>query len=154
MFNVTNNITINCPRFDVAEFSANPDTYSQWYGGIHQVEWKTSRPLIVGSKIGFITRVLGIPVPFLCEVLEYVPGYHLVLNETGTSFTLQTILSWEENAEGQTIVTLQNNGGFPTLPKPLARLLETIVGGAFLRASIHNLAALKKAMERKECKVN
>jgi hypothetical protein len=52
------------------------------------------------------------------------------------------------------VVTLENNGGFPNLPKPLARLLEAILGGAFLRASIHNLAALKKVVERKECKVN
>jgi hypothetical protein len=52
-------IDIDRPRAEVAEFASNPDNATMWYENIKAVEWKSPKPLAVGSRIAFVAQFLG-----------------------------------------------------------------------------------------------
>ena len=51
MVDVTTEIEIDRPRADVAAFASDPDKATAWYARIKAVEWKTPKPVGVGSRI-------------------------------------------------------------------------------------------------------
>ncbi len=50
---VQTEIEIEHPRLEVAAFAANPDNATIWYRNIKRVDWKSAKPLQVGSRIAF-----------------------------------------------------------------------------------------------------
>ena len=59
MVDVTTEIVIGVAKNIVAEYAANPDNAPRWYKNIKSVEWKTPKPLSVGSCIAFKAKFLG-----------------------------------------------------------------------------------------------
>jgi len=53
---VLSEVVIACSRDLVASYAANPDNVPDWYVNIKSVDWKTSRPAVVGSRIAFVAR--------------------------------------------------------------------------------------------------
>src|SRR5689334_6494333 len=77
MVDVTTTIVIARPIAVVSSFAANPDNAPLWYENIKAVEWRTARPLAVGSRVAFIAHFLGRRIAYTYEFSEYVPGSFL-----------------------------------------------------------------------------
>jgi hypothetical protein len=67
-------IEIARPRVAVADYAADPDNATDWYENIETVQWRSPRPLAVGSRIAFVAAFLGRRIAYTYEVREHVPG--------------------------------------------------------------------------------
>jgi hypothetical protein len=65
---VVSEIEIRCPRDEVSEFSADLGNATAWYKNIKAVEWETSPPTVVGSRIRFRAQFLGRTLDYTYEV--------------------------------------------------------------------------------------
>ena len=70
---VTTDIIINRPLEIVARYASDPDRVPEWYANIKSVEWRTQKPLTVGSRIAFVTYFLGRRMAYTYEVKEPRP---------------------------------------------------------------------------------
>jgi hypothetical protein len=139
---VVNAIVIKRPVADVSQYTADPDNAPLWYENIKSVEWKTPRPVQVGSRIDFVAHFLGRRLAYTYEVVEFVPGRRLTMRTAGPPFPMETTYTWEDE-QGATRMTLRNRGmpsGFSAWFAPLMSLMVR-------RANRKDLALLKQRLE-------
>jgi hypothetical protein len=141
---VASEVEIERPREEVAAFAADPDNARVWYQNIEAVEWRTPRPLEVGSRIDFRARFLGRSLAYTYEVVELVPGRRLVMATSEGPFPMETTYTWVDTARGGTRVTLRNRGE----PSGFASVASPVLVRAMRRANRKDLARLKDALER------
>jgi uncharacterized membrane protein len=140
---VVTEIEIERPRAEVAAYASDPDNATAWYENIESVDWKTARPLAVGSRIAFVARFLGRRLAYTYEVRELVPGERFVMRTADGPFPMETTYAWSDGEGGATRMTLRNRGepsGFPRLAAPLMER-------AMRRANRKDLARLKALLE-------
>ena len=140
---VETEITIARPRREVAAYAAEPDNATAWYENIERAEWRTPRPLAVGSRFAFVARFLGRRLAYVYEVKELVPDERLVMEMTDGPLTMETTYTWADGAGGTTVMRLRNRGG----PAGPARFLAPLMAGAVRRANRKDLARLKRILE-------
>src|SRR3954462_14282881 len=107
---VISEIIINRPRTVVAEFAANPDNAPKWYVNIKSIEWKTPKPLSIGSKVAFIAEFLRHRLEDTYEIVTLKPGDHLVMRTAEGPFPMQTEYPWTSTPDGVPRMTLRNQG--------------------------------------------
>jgi ligand-binding SRPBCC domain-containing protein len=140
---VTTEIEIDRPREEVAEFATDPDNATAWYENIKAVEWKTAKPVAVGSRIAFVARFLGRKLAYTYEVRQMAPGERFVMSTSEGPFPMETTYTWSDTPAGGTRMTLRNRGepsGFP-------RLFAPLMARAMRRANRKDLARLKLLLE-------
>ena len=140
---VQTEIEITRPRSEVSAYAADPDMATTWYENIKAVEWKTPKPLAVGSRIAFVARFLGRRLAYTYELKELVPGERLVMQTADGPFPMETTYGWEDSAEGWTKMTLRNRGE----PSAFSTVAAPLIARAMRRANRNDLRRLKEILE-------
>ena len=136
-------MVVDRPRQAVADFASDPDNATTWYENIERVEWRTPRPLAVGSRLAFVARFLGRRLEYTYEVAELVPGERLVMRTADGPFPMETTYAWEDAPGGATRMTLRNRGE----PAGFSRAASPMMASAMRRANRRDLAQLKRILE-------
>ena len=134
---------IDRPRAAVAKFAANPANAPRWYANIEKVEWKTSRPLVLGSLITFTASFLGKKFSYTYEIVELVPLERLVMRTAEGPFPMETTYTWEALSPRSTRMTLRNRGN----PSGFAKLAGPMMSRSIRKANEKDLATLKEILE-------
>jgi uncharacterized protein YndB with AHSA1/START domain len=140
---VSTDVVIDCPRSKVAAYSSDPDNAPEWYVNIKTVDWKTPRPMRVGSRIAFVADFLGRRMAYTYEIAEFSPGEHLVMRTADGPFPMETTYTWEPLADRRTRMTLRNRG----TPNGFSRWIAPVMAWAMRRANRNDLALLKRLLE-------
>jgi Polyketide cyclase / dehydrase and lipid transport len=140
---VSSEIEIARPRAEVAAYAADPDNATVWYVNIKSVEWRSPRPLAVGSQIAFVAAFLGRRIAYTYEVREHLPGERFVMSTAQGPFPMETTYTWSE-VPGGTRMTLRNRGE----PTGFAKITAPIMSRAIKRANRKDLERLKIILER------
>lgn len=136
-------IQIGRPRGEVAAYASNPDNATSWYENIESVEWKTPKPVAVGSRIAFVARFLGRRLAYTYEVREITPGERFLMSTAEGPFPMETTYTWEDTADGTTKMTLRNRGE----PTGFSRVAAPMMSSAMRRANRKDLTRLKTILE-------
>ena len=140
---VSSEIEIGRPRSEVAAYASDPDNATAWYQNIKAVEWRSPKPVGVGSRIAFVAQFLGRQLTYTYEVKEFVPGERFVMSTAEGPFPMETTYTWEDTPNGSTKMTLRNRGepsGFSSVAAPM-------MGSAMRRANRKDLIRLKALLE-------
>src|ERR671935_1501600 len=140
---VRTEIEIERPRTAVAGYASDPDNAPIWYENIESVDWRSPKPLAVGSRIAFVARFLGRRLAYSYEVRDLLPGQRLVMSTDEGPFPMQTTYAWEDTAAGGTRMTLRNRGK----PAGFSRLAAPIMARAMRRANRNDLKRLKEIFQ-------
>jgi uncharacterized membrane protein len=140
---VVTEIEIDRPHGEVAAYAAEPDNAPRWYVNIKAVEWKTSKPLRVGSQIAFVARFLGRRLAYTYEIVDLVPEARLVMRTAEGPFPMETTYTWEATGQRRTRMTLRNRGE----PRGFSKLMASFMAAAMKRANQKDLAHLRALLE-------
>jgi uncharacterized membrane protein len=143
MVNVVTEITINCPISQVSEYASNPDNAPEWYENIYFAEWKSPKPLSIGSQIAFKARFLGRELAYVYEIVEHIPGKKLVMKTAQGPFPMETIYTWQEIDANRTKMFLRNKGN----PTGFSKLISPFMATMMRKANMKDLKNIKEALE-------
>jgi uncharacterized membrane protein len=139
---VSTQVVIGRPRAFVSAYSSDPDNAPRWYVNIKAVEWKTPRPVRLGSRIAFVAKFLRTRMEYTYQVVELVPQKLLVMRTTEGPFPMETTYAWE-SAGKKTRMTLRNRG----TPTGFSRFVAPFMAWAMRRANKKDLSRLKGLLE-------
>jgi hypothetical protein len=140
MADVSVTTVIDRPLAVVADYAADPDTAPEWYENIQSIEWESTPPLTLGSRMRFVARFLGRTMRYTYEVVEFTPHQRMVMRTTSGP-SMETTYEWRD-VSGKTEMTLRNRGG--------PALLSFLMAPAMKRANTKDLAKLKALLEARQ----
>ncbi|HEX2410171.1 MAG TPA: SRPBCC family protein [Solirubrobacteraceae bacterium] len=137
-------IDIARPRTEVAAYACDPDRTTEWYANIKAVEWDSSPPVALGSRLRFVATFLGRRLAYTYEVVEHAPGERFVMRTAEGPFPMETTYTWHDAGDGRTRMTLRNCGE----PAGFAKVGAPMMAAAMRRAMSRDLDRLKQILER------
>lgn len=140
---VQTEIEIDRPRVEVAAYASDPDNATTWYRNIKRVEWKSPKPLQVGSRIAFVAQFLGRTIAYTYEVKEMVAVERFVMATSEGPFAMETTYSWSDTSSGGTKMSLRNRG----TPSGFSKVAAPMMTSAMRRANQKDLGRLKQILE-------
>jgi len=136
---VQTEIMIDRPVAVVAPYAADPSNAPDWYANIDSVDWQTSPPLGVGSKMTFVARFLGRRLEYTYELVELEPDKRLVMRTAQGPFPMETTYTWTPVDTAATRMTLRNRGE----PAGFSRIIAPLMAPAMRRANRKDLRKIK-----------
>jgi hypothetical protein len=140
---VRSEILIARPRPEVAAFATDPDNAPLWYHNIQVVQWKTLRPLAIGSRLAFVALFLGKRLAYTYEIIDWDLHERFVMRTVKGPFPMETTYEWHDAEHGATRMTLRNRGE----PSGFALWLAPLMSAVVRRANRRDLEALKGLLE-------
>jgi len=140
---VTTETTIDRDVETVAAYAADPSNAPAWYVNIESVEWETSPPAQLGSRVAFVARFLGRRLAYTYELVDFAPPERLVMRTAQGPFPMETTYTWSATNDGKTRMTLRNRGE----PTGFSRLVAPFMAFAMRRANRKDLAKLRTILE-------
>jgi uncharacterized membrane protein len=140
---VVSEILIARPRREVAAYSSDPDNATAWYVNIKSVQWKSAKPMAVGSRFAFTAKFLGRPLSYTYEVVDLQPQARFVMRTAEGPFPMETTYLWADGPTGTTKMTLRNRGE----PAGFMGMVAPFLAMAMKRANASDLARLKALLE-------
>ncbi|MBT5704946.1 SRPBCC family protein [bacterium] len=140
---VVTEMLIERPCRVVSDFAMDPDNVPRWYVNIKSVEWKTSRPVELGSQIAFVAQFLGKRLEYTYEIVELVPGESLIMRTAEGPFPMETSYRWEAVSENSTRMYLRNRGR----PSGFSAVMSPFMSFMIRRANQKDLTRLKAVLE-------
>lgn len=144
MVDVVTEIIICKPIDIVADYAANPDHAPEWYANIKSADWKTPKPLTVGSKVAFVAHFLGRKLAYTYEFIELIPRQKLVMRTAEGPFPMKTTYTWTAIDDQTTKMTLQNKGN----PTGFKKLFAPFIATMMRKANKKDLLDIKKIIEQ------
>lgn len=127
----------------VSSYSADPTNAPEWYANIESVEWVTTPPVVVGTRVAFVARFLGRRLAYTYEIVELVQGERLVMRTAEGPFPMETTYTWSAIDAGSTRMTLRNRGE----PAGFSQIMAPMMVPAMRRANRKDLDALRRILE-------
>ncbi|AGB22954.1 Polyketide cyclase / dehydrase and lipid transport [Mycobacterium sp. JS623] len=145
-FDVTVETLIQRRRSEVAAYAADPDNATAWYVNIKSVQWKTSRPLELGSQFQFTAAFLGRSLEYTYEVVDFVPAQRFVMRTAEGPFPMETTYEWFDVTTDSTLMKLRNRGE----PSGFTGIVAPMMARAMKRANSKDLERLKAILESQD----
>ncbi len=146
MVDVKTEIEIDCEVETVSGYACNPDNATAWYKNIKSLEWKTPKPLSIGSQIDFKAQFLGRELAYTYEIIELDPPHKMVMRTADGPFPMETTYTWEAVGNGQTRMALRNRG----IPSGFSKWFAPIMAIMMRKANQKDLKLIKYLLESNE----
>ena len=140
---VVTEATIGAPVEAVSSYAADPTNAPEWYTNIESVEWVTTPPVVVGTRVALVARFLGRRLAYTYEIVELVPGERLVMRTAEGPFPMETTYTWSAIDADSTRMTLRNRGE----PAGFSKVMAPMMVPAMRRANRKDLDALRHILE-------
>jgi uncharacterized membrane protein len=143
MVDVITSIHIAVPINQVKAYAMDQDNAPEWYANIKSVEWRTAKPMTVGSRFAFVAHFLGRKLSYVYEVVK-LSDTELIMKTADGPFPMETTYQFEKINDGSTKMTLRNRG----MPSGFSRIFSPFMALMMRRANTKDLRSIKQIIER------